>query len=230
MNVSGLNNENCYTLTGNETHFCGMFQRTPMKTAVIFISSLLTLIDVAILCGVIWYQQNGSDNKTTLMNRIFTSLCCTGLLTMFNGLTDIIRYTVGPFPPLLCTLQLAFKRISKDAILFYYNAITLSRSIFIFWLKNPTAVNDNFWITLINKLAMTSCTFVAIVYSLLPGPKLLAFYTCCDINPGKDVKLEPPKDGFILFLTLILQIFANGRIVFSRHSEKLRSFSNQPTN
>jgi hypothetical protein len=131
---------------------------------------------------------------------------------------------VGPFSPLLCTLQLAFKRISKDAILFFYNAITLSRYIFIFWLKNPTALNDNFWITFINILALGSCTIVAIVYSLLPGPKLLAFYICSDTNPGKDVKLEPPRDGLILFLSLILQVYANGKILILRHREKIKKF------
>jgi hypothetical protein len=75
MNVSSLNNDNCFALTGNETHFCGVFQRTPMKTAVIFTSSLLTWINIVLLCGSIWYQLNGSDNKKTLTNRLFTSLC-----------------------------------------------------------------------------------------------------------------------------------------------------------
>ncbi len=48
-------------------------------------------------------------------------------------------------------------------IVLFYDAITLSRYIFIFWLKNPTAVEDSFWSLFINIWIVTGCTIFAAV-------------------------------------------------------------------
>jgi len=66
------------------------------------------------------------------------------------GLLDIFCYSAGPLPQMMCQFQLFLRSIIKAMIVLFYDAITLSKYIFIFWLKNPTAVKDNFWSLFIN--------------------------------------------------------------------------------
>ena len=116
----------------NETFFCGAFQARASKTFTITTSSLLTFNDIALLYGAIWFERFGSDNKRTLVNRLFTSLCWTCMACVAVGLLDIAQYSAGPTPHIICKLQLFLRTIFKAMIVLFYDAITVSRYIFIF--------------------------------------------------------------------------------------------------
>ena len=49
-----------------------------------------------------------------------------------------------------CYFQIVMKDSIKTAILLFFDAIALSRYIFIYWMKNPTALNDDFWNLFVN--------------------------------------------------------------------------------
>jgi len=61
--------------------------------------------------------------------------------------------------------------LKTQAILFY-DGIVVVRYIFIFWLKNPMAVNDDFWSRFLNAWILGLSAIVNFVYGFLPGTNL----------------------------------------------------------
>ena len=175
------NFEQCALLFTNETFFWVAFQARASKTFAITTSGLLTFTDIALLYAAIWYERFGSDNKRTLVNRLFTSLCWTCMACVAVSLLDIVRYSAGPPPQIICKLQLFLRTIFKAMIVLFYDAITVSRYIFIFWLKNPTAVEDSFWNLFINIRIVIGCPIYATVYSLMPGRQVI-YFTLLDMH------------------------------------------------
>ena len=48
-------------------------------------------------------------------------------------------------PPVACFLQLLLKNVFKWYCLLMLDVIVLIRYLFIFWIKNPAAVQDDYW-------------------------------------------------------------------------------------
>ena len=67
--------------------------------------------------------------------------------------------------------QLFLKNMLKTQCLIIYDAIILVRYIFIFWLKNPMAVNDDFWSSFLNVWIVGASAIVNYVHGFLPGLK-----------------------------------------------------------
>ena len=110
--------------------------------------------------------------------------------------------------------------IAKDEVAMYYNAITVCRYVCIFWLKNPTAIEDNFWIYFVNIWILISCTLYAIVYEFMPNQQYIYNYTCCGFDPGTDAKLPGKPDGILLIVSIILQLVLHARIFAWKHSNR----------
>ena len=168
----------CWSPLGNETHFCGIFENRPSKFVFIASSLVLTAADLTLLFGAILFERFGSYQKRTLVNRLFTSLCWTSIASLLLGVTDTFRYILGPFPPTICLFQHFLKKIVKDAILVFYNAITVSRYLLIFWIRNPTAVDDDFWSSVLNIWVVSACALSSFVFFFLPGADLLFTLIC----------------------------------------------------
>ncbi len=112
------------------------------------------------------------------------------------------------------------KNTVKTEILLFYDAIAISRYIFVFWLKNPTAVREDFWSLFASIWIVLASTLINLVYLLMPGPHILAYYVCCGIDPGDELKLPAKKEGLILMSSLIFQLFVNVRLTILKRSEK----------
>jgi hypothetical protein len=61
--------DRCWSPLGQETHFCGIFSAKPSKFVFLASSLILTLADLALLLGAIFFERFGSDQKRTLVNR-----------------------------------------------------------------------------------------------------------------------------------------------------------------
>ncbi len=213
----------------NESFFCGAFESRASKTALVVASSFLSLFDIALLYGAIWYEHFGTDNKRTLLNRLFTSLCWLCMASIFIGLLDIVRYTIGPLPKLICQVQFFLRKIVKDEIVLYYDAITLSRYIFTFWLKNPTAVEDSFWSLFINIWIAMACFIYATIYSWLNTREVIFFYICCGHDPSMDGKLPEKPEGMILIFSIVFLLALNARIFIWKYFVSTKYVSNKLT-
>ena len=69
-------------------------------------------------------------------------------------LFSVIRYEAGPFPELICHLDLTLKNVIIMKIQTFLAAIIIVRYIFSFYSKNPTAVQDHFWTLFLNLWAV----------------------------------------------------------------------------
>ncbi len=57
----------------------------------------------------------------------------------------IIRYIVGPFPEMICHVDTILRNFYTMQGLLFLDAMTLVRYIFLFHIKNPAALQDDFW-------------------------------------------------------------------------------------
>jgi len=97
----------------------------------------------------------------------------------------------GPLPANLCLLSFTIKLAITTQGLLYLNAIILSKYLFIFWLKNPTAFHDDFWSFFYDIWATLLAWTAHGVIAFLPGkPQVLIFPTTFYCNLSKKFKLE----------------------------------------
>jgi hypothetical protein len=138
---------------GNKTedYFSGLFENRPSKIGVIVFSFILDAMNMLLAYGIIWYDRFGLDIKQNLMNRLISSLCWAAIIDVpMIHLIEIPRYFFGPKPVLFCFFQSVIKNAFKWQMLLLLDASILARYVFILWLKNPSAVNDDFWSVFIN--------------------------------------------------------------------------------
>jgi hypothetical protein len=145
----------------------------------------------------------------------------------------MFRYLLGPFPIKFCLIQYALKNGIYSQILLYLNGIILFRYIFIFWLKNPTVFQDDFWNLFINIWIFGFVIINQIISSQMPGRRALYYYTCSGLNPA----LEKHSHGkyeyvvlALLVLTILIHLFISIRLYFYRKDIKIKSSSNITNN
>ena len=67
--------------------------------------------------------------------------------------------------------------------------IAIARYIFIFWLKNPVAFNDEFWSTMINLWSFLATALLQFTQNFLPGKDYPDTWICS----GEDPNLDPSQ-------------------------------------
>jgi hypothetical protein len=132
-------------------YFSGLFENRPSKISFVLISFIIDIFNIFLAYGIIWYDHFGLDIKQNLMNKLVSSVCWAAIVDVpMIHLFEIPRYFFGPQPAIFCFIQSVLKNAYKWQILLLLDASILSRYIFIFWLKNPSAVQDGFWSVLMN--------------------------------------------------------------------------------
>ena len=131
--------------------FSGIFENLPVITLILISTLLIDVVYVGLSLGIIWYERFGQDHRRTLMNKLVVSIFWTALIAVpIIQMSEIPRYFFGPMPVNFCFFQSVVKNSIRWQCLLLLDAVILSRYIFIFWLKNPAAVNDGFWAIVIN--------------------------------------------------------------------------------
>ena len=98
-------------------------------------------------------------------------------------LNTIYRYLYGPLPANLCLLSFTMKLAITTQGLLYLNAIILSKYLFIFWLKNPTAFHDDFWSFFYDVWATLLAWTAHGVIAFLPGKQQVSISHFTAIAP-----------------------------------------------
>ena len=102
-------------------------------------------------------------------------------------------------------------------------AITVSRYLFIFWLKNPGAVMDDFWASFVTAWTIFFCSAYNFVYFYLPGSQPLTYYLCSNTDPQADQNL--PRQPVMIFesFSILIIIFIHIRIFIFKAKTKNKS-------
>jgi len=112
MNCSSSNYKMNSSLTANDSldFFAVVYAKSPLTKFSIATSLVLTFLNIISGFGIIWFEHFGSDQKRTLINRLLTSVCLTGIEFYVIVLPfEIFRHLNGPFDNVTCHFLLLFK-------------------------------------------------------------------------------------------------------------------------
>ena len=135
-----------FNASGTEDFFEELYANRPSKIAILMASCLLTVVNVFLLYGIIWFERYGADLKRTLVDKSIASLCWCELVaeTIWFGL-NFLRYVMGPLPPSVCWIKTGFVYTNGMVQLLFVDVYLITRYLYIFVLKNPASVEDDFW-------------------------------------------------------------------------------------
>ena len=199
-----------------------MFKLQTSLCITLIVSIIGSLLCIALLFGIILFERN--QHYRTLINQLVTSMYWYGILWILTlQIPTIIRYIVGPFPEVFCAVDIIYRNVFNMQVLFFLDFIILSRYIFIFYLKNPTALQEDFWKIFINAFTITFSVISQIVNFLLPGKNPNIYYVCLGYFPEKLIKF-PTKANlpvtYQFLITFFLYLFASTRIKIHRKKQR----------
>ena len=137
--------------TTTKIDFSVIFEPRLLKYVGAISSVTLVAIFFCFCLGIIWFEHYGSDLRRILINRLVYCICwclLEGLIVFW--LADVILYFYRPFPVWICYLQVIYRQSILLRIVLLFDAMTISRYVFIFWLKNPLNFDIEFWCCFIN--------------------------------------------------------------------------------
>ena len=176
------------------------------KILMLVSSVIFSIIIVLVICAIIWYERNGSDEKKCLPKRLYLHAwqsACFWLCILLPF--DIVRYCFGPFPTQACQFIYYLKAgITMQGILIL-DSILISRYIFIFFLKNPAGVYDHFWSTFLIIWIALFTWISQFVVMIAPTRHFVEVYVCAGVDPSTDFVL--PERNYLFDYTFKLMSF-----------------------
>ena len=219
-----LNNSlSCSTnLEDKDKCYKELYETNPTKIILVILSVVFNVINIALPYGIIWYEHYGTDNKRTLVNKL-VSLICRILIQwfIFCQPSDIIRYTFGPLPTIACAFQQIVKSSLKFQILLCFDALQITKFILIFVLKNPSAVQDDFWSIILSIWIVGVSTIQSFITFFVHGRKPLNYYTCADVDMIPVLNEARRTYGEIEIASFLILIIIQAKIVHYKSNVKV---------
>ena len=123
-----------------------LFENQTLLIFSLILSTLITFLGPPLLLAIIWFERFGSDKKRTILNMFVNMNCWNCIaLVLLGQVPEIVIYSAGPLPPMLCNIHSVIRESIICSILMYIDAIIVFRFVYIFKLKNPAAFRDDFW-------------------------------------------------------------------------------------
>ena len=197
-------------------YFFAIYELVPPRLAVVILSLLLTLLLVPCLASIVWEDWFNPGPKRIFTSRIFSSLALNGIgYLIFVVVPDILRYLIGPYGERFCFYHYLAKSAFAMQQLLLADAMFFIRYVFIFWLKNPSAFDDKFWIYFTNMAVLGFSVITQLSFVLLPGRQPMISYFCSGKNPNEDQYQKRKINIIMVFFqvgTFILLLFINIKI------------------
>jgi hypothetical protein len=119
----------------------------------------------------------------------------------------------------ICFWLVFARKIIITNIIVIVNVMMLTQYIFIFWLKNPAAFNDEFWFVYVNFWSIGFSTIYQFLRGIVPGNQLLEYNICSGEDPSSLLSIPAFLRGYIEIFSVILHIYANIRIFFYKRKQ-----------
>ena len=200
-------------------YFSGLLDGNWWKTVSLTIACFGIIASPLILQSIIWFEKYGNDNKRTLLN-MFVSLYCWAVteFVIFVQIPETIRFLNGPLPSFVCHFHAYFRASIVNVMLLYKNASILTRYIFIFWLKNPAAFDDDFWCLFIFIWVHIFSLLLRGIEHIISTNMSITYFICIGKEPY--ITGQPKFSGIIELFTIVLHIFVYTRIYFYKRNGK----------
>ena len=166
--------------------------------------SVISMTVTSVLMYYIICFEHDNHNRT-LINQLVSSLMWCGIV--WNVVIQpiaLIRYIIGPINSiLLCGIETTLRNvICLHALLLLDSSIIVSY-LFLGHLKNPTAVQDDFWKFLLNIWIFSACLLLQCVYMILPGKNPINFYLCVGKYPVRFQNIPVKMNSSFWFLAML---------------------------
>ena len=199
----------------NSSNYCftNVDSRNVFKEASVGFVLTSGLVIVSALCFIIWFEKFGSDKKRTLINKLASAFCWNGIvwcLVVQSFYTA--RFLFGPLAPRLCFWIVLLRKCVTVNIGMTMNAITATRYVFIFWLKNPAAFNDDFWCVFANVWVVLFSFVSQFPRVMAPGRQLVEVDLCSGQDPTTNSSLPGFGHSYVAILGVVLHVYVYVRI------------------
>ena len=208
----------------NSSCFDGVDSSNWYKMTAIVFSLVVNNILLPFFYGIIWFERFGSDKHRTLINKLVSSLCWNFLV--FYGLLQnafAIRMGFGPMPNWLCFLQTWVRKSQVICCILLLTSMTAVRYVFIFWLKNPIAFNDEFWFAFISIWVVFFASMFQLIRMFVPGNHLFDLNYCSGHDPSKNLGLPAFARGYVDLAALVVHLWVYARVFYFK-LKKVKSF------
>jgi hypothetical protein len=167
------------------------------------------------------------------MNQMVSSIMCNALsYNLIMPLLTLIFNVISPInSPVICRMYFIVNNVISYHIIILLDSLVVIKYIFIFHLKNPTAVQDDFWKVWINLWTFVYFLLSEIVINTLPGRDNPRISICIEKIPLKHINAPYKIVLHILivtFLTIIINIgFFSLRLKYKNFDlKKLQEYKN----
>ena len=210
----------------SDNSFNGILSNRVPKVLAVMFSFLSWPFIVALFYGIIWYERFGTDNKRTLINKLVASQCWAFIQFYSFGQTiEAISFIVGGLPDFICFGQVIIKYSYKAQFLLFFDSSIFVQYLFIFWIKNPAAINDDFWSHFVS---MWIAGF-SIIYNFskfyAAHRQPISFYICNAAMPDLDWSLPSSFGAHIEVFTTLTIIILKIKIHYYRSNQVENSMS-----
>ena len=211
-------------LTSTDDFFAGIFENRFSKIFLVSFAIIALPVVLVLSFSMIWYERQ--SEKRTIVNKIVSLMCWTLIeFTVLVSIPDLPRYLFGPLPELTCWIHQIVKNGMVAKMLLLQTSLVVSRYACIFWLKNPAALDDEFW----GKLIFIWTTLFGFgsqfVFIFLPGKHPVNYYVCVGKNP-EDGQPHPIKFNISLYIvstiSLFIHLFCSLKIIIYKNKFKDR--------
>ena len=163
-----------------------------------------------------------NQTNRTLINQLVASTLWRGLQwNIFVQLVTTTSYFFSPtFSDVFCWSLFLVGAVTVMHAILLYDAIIIVKYIFIVCMKNPTALQDDFWRLFINLWIFVFCLISQIVFILMPGRPPMDISICVGKIPIEQMNVRVKRNLPILFvgsLSILLNFSFYVRMVIFKH-------------
>ena len=188
----------------NESLYTGLYELSLFKIIAI-ISSIANIVFLTpLFYSIIWYEKYGSGIHRTLINQLVSSCCWVAICyNTFVQIPEVIFSFVDAAPEIVCQLAMTVHGV----LVIRYNLLLLSISVvkyvYIFIMKSPAGLNDNFWHHFININITFLASLSQIAFLILPGKFPFTYYVCTGTDPRQ---INGNKHNVLFVLSIIANL------------------------
>jgi hypothetical protein len=120
--------------------------------------------------------------STKNVNKLYISIWWSAIKFNILQVFNILRFTIGPLPSAFCFGLFVLRKALIVQCFVFLSAISVSRYMMIFWMKNPTGLEENFWSIFINSWTIIFSIILSIIRANVPGNQQLEYYVCLGVG------------------------------------------------
>jgi hypothetical protein len=211
----------------NETMFTAVYEWSPSKIIEILLSILNTFLVTPWLMYIIWYERYGDNHRRTLINQLLASHFYYAVFySIFGQSLDVAITAVGPCGSLLCYLQQYIRGVVTFQLIQLFTSIFTVKYFYIFVLKNPAGVHEEFWCFFINMWSLGLSLITEFIHQFMPGRSGIKFYICTG-RFDNSLTTEKVKVNYVLicYLTLAVIWYFFAAFKISKYRKYIKSIT-----